>query len=130
MQPPAPSSPNLESNRPGADTSAAWRAMIEGRMTDLEERLSGSGGPEPSIKNRLEELQDGRAADSRSLATLLAAVGESPDAATGRDGSGMRKQLAALVEAGKKPTIASYVAAIGTGLLALYQVLKGFGVLH
>lgn len=125
-----PPSPSLHEITSNPDTSAAWRAMIEGRMTDLEERLSGSGGTEPSIKTRLEDLQDGRGADSKILGALLTAVGESPDAATGREGSGMRRQLAALVEAGKRPTIASYLAAGGTALLTLYQILKSYGILH
>lgn len=121
------SSPDLHSS---PDNTAQWRAAVEERFSDIEARLSGTGGPEPSIKEMLEQLGEGREADSKSISALVKAVGESPDAATGQDGSGMRRQLAALVEAGKKPTIASYMAAIGTALLAIHQILKTVGILH
>lgn len=123
---PQPSQPNISPSTP--ETMRVAIDALQGRMAAVEERLSGAGGPEPSIKEQLTELTRGREADSRVLGVIVAAVGESPDAATGREGSGMRKQLASLVEGAKKPTIASYFAAFGTAALAIYQILKGFGV--
>lgn len=92
--------------------------------------LRSSMPNEETIAASIEEVRRKQESDGRMLVELKNAVGESPDAATGVTGSGMRKQLALLVDASRKPTLYSAIAAIFAALAMVYQMLKGFGVLH
>lgn len=99
-------------------------AELAARVAVLEARPSEA---EQTTKEKLDEFQRQQAADSKAIAGLVAAVGEAPDDSTGREGSGMRKQLAMLIVASKRPTLAAYLAAFFTAVTMVYQFAKGVG---
>lgn len=100
-----------------------WKALNQ-RMLAMEERQSAS---DQLLKDKLDEFSRQQAADSRALADISARIGEPPDDSTGREGSGMRKQIAMLIVASRRPTIAAYFAAVFTAIPMVYQLAKAVG---
>lgn len=132
---------------PPASRRLAQPLTIEGladRLDDLESRLDTRDSGEHQLAEEVDKLRG----DIRSLSAavkdlsdmakalvesqkkLTEVIGESPDPATGADGSGMKKQLTDLVTKSKAPTIATYVTSAGMGAYAIYQGAKALGLIH
>lgn len=117
---------------------------IADRLDELESRIEKRDSGEHALIEELESLRkeinalrsavkdlaDTTKAVLEAQKKLTEVIGESPDPALDKAGTGMRKQLTDLVTKSKAPTIATYVTSAGMGIYAVYQGAKALGLLH
>lgn len=123
---------------------------LDERLVTVERHVEDLTSTEPSIPTELlnirrvvaaqaglleeqgkviREVLDLTKANGTSLVKITEVIGESPDSALDKAGSGLRKQVADLVVKSKAPTIVTAIGGAGMGLYALFQLLKAVGVL-
>ena len=110
---------------------------LTGAESSLPEELTNirriaaaqSGLIEELTKLTRESVEQGKA-NGVAIAKLTEVIGESPDSALDKAGTGLRKQVADLVVKSKAPTIVTAIGGAGMGIYAIYQIVKALGIVH
>lgn len=104
------------------DAIKAELEALRGSQRRLEARIDAIDGKIDALGTKIDAL-------IKKVDKFDEVVGESPDDAAGTPGKGMKKTLSELNRASKEQPWSARIAAAMAAVLAIYQLLKGYGVL-
>lgn len=109
------------------DLTAAESSLPE-ELLNIRRVASAQAGLIEELGKLVKENVEQSKANGAALVKLTEVIGESPDSALDKAGSGLRKQVADLVVKSKAPTIVTAIGGAGMGIYAIWQILHAIGV--
>lgn len=114
---------DLEQRRDSGDHEIATQVeALRNELRALSARVVG-------IESKTESIDDKVTAIAADLKKQTEVIGESPDLGTGKDGSGMRKQLANLVDKQRVPPFIQWLTPFAVTAMGAYELLHRLGIL-